>query len=119
MIYTAKTYMTWERIGTVFNEGKKEYVMVRNPKTGVDKKVCAYGLKEFQKKYPDYPVVDEYFKSREELFTHEDGYVWVVKNQNEVSSWEQGAYYCVEYGWYIPPTINNPSFEIIKKDFKK
>lgn len=43
MVYggVAKTYATWEFLGEPFKD-KYEYIMVRNPKTGVEKKVRWY-----------------------------------------------------------------------------
>lgn len=95
----AKTYTNWERDGSPFREGDKNYVYVIHPKTGNKKKVRFYGEIELF--------------DRRKLFGFDKGYITIFKGVNAENE-EYFRLSCARlasfFGWYLVSTeeFNEP-----------
>jgi len=114
--YVAKSYQSWPVEGEVFEENKKMYLKVRNPK-GEIKQVRAYSELEYRRLYGETcgnpasqsgvaiktgsPVVKS-------VLGFDEGYIWIFKGDlDNAEYWfsrTPEARFNVLWGWYIVST---------------
>lgn len=101
--------------GEPFTSNGKQYVNVRNTKTGKLRTVRWYSEKEYAKLYPSKPTIernDEFYKSQKELLGFEKGYITAFKDDtypHKEYLKEAGCKYTRWWGWYVKSTDELPS----------
>jgi hypothetical protein len=100
--------------GEPFMSNGKQYVKVKNEKTGKIRTVRYYNEKEYAKLYPsaEKPITDPYYKSQKELLGFgEKGYVVAFKGDTYSRKdflKESGARYTRWFGWTFPSEEDIP-----------
>lgn len=122
--FVAKSYSDWVRESDPFEDNKKMYVKVRNPKGGV-KTVRAYNEKEYKKLYGE-PAVSPVLSISEpmvvvntgaprvkEILGFQNGYIWIFKGDLDMAEYwfskMPECRYHVIFGWYIVSQEEIPS----------
>ncbi len=111
----APSYQGFEMIGEPFTSNGKQYIQVKNPKTGTSRTVRWYSEKEYAKAYPsaEKPTADPYYKSQKELLGFgEKGYIIAFKGDTYPHKdffKEAGARYTRWFGWSFPTEEDVPS----------
>lgn len=108
----AKTYQSWKTQGTPFEENKKCYIIVINPKTGAQKKVRWYTDREYAKMYNE-PYVSS-FDPREPWGFGDERYVTIFSGdkraiQDFFVSHPRVARYNTILQWFIPSSLPVPA----------
>lgn len=106
----AKTYQNWEIVSAISFENGKEYVHVKNPKNGRDKKVRVYSNKEYEKMYGE---TKEKLPSAQHALGFDNGYITIFKGdqkeeENEDFFRNSNARWARWWGWYIVSTESIP-----------
>lgn len=106
----AKSYQSYEVLTEPYTANKRQYVRVRNPKTGNERQVRWYTEKEYTRLYPQQTPQTATSTQKEALgFT--DNYIIILGDSVEnYPKWrkENGARYARWWGWYIPTTLPAP-----------
>ena len=95
----------------------RQYVRVRNPKTGTERQVRWYSESEYAKLYPEakenvIQVQDTYFKPQKEVLGFQKGYITIFKGDTYSHlDWFRAsiARYTRWWGWYIVSTEEIPT----------
>lgn len=101
----AKTFQSMTQIGEPYTINGKEYVQVRNEKTGTVRQVRWYTENEYQKLYPgekEKPSPSP--SSLKTLLGFHKGYITIFKGDIEDNEdWFRlsNARYCTRWGWYV------------------
>lgn len=107
----AKSYATYPIIGEPFEENKRMYVNVQAPKG--PKKVRWYTDKEYNKLYPDTPIVHNVmdFNAYHAFGFDGAGYITIYKGIN-VEEWAENdrtnIWYNLTFGYYTPSKFESP-----------
>ena len=115
----AKSFQSMTQIGEPFENNKKMYVIVRNEKTGCQRKVRWYTPKEYSKMYPEakLEITDTGFRNLKKTLGFTKGYITIFCNsdleQNQEVFRASNARNHVAFGWYIVSTEEVP--EELKK----
>ena len=111
----AKSFQSFEMLTEPYIVSGKQYVKVRNPKTGTERQVRWYSNSEFKKLYPEaQPVMqvqDSFYKPQKEVLGFTKGYITIFKgNTYEQIDWFRAsiARYARWWGWYIISTEEIP-----------
>lgn len=106
----APSFQNMEILCEPFAEKDKQYVRVRNQKTGNERKVRWYSIQEYNKLYPNNKIEDPHKKSQKEVlgFTdNEDITIYVgVTPDNEKFFRQSVARYARDWGWYTISSIS-------------
>ena len=113
----AKTYQSNHTILTEpFEEKGREYVMVKNTRTGTERKVRWYTQEEYDKMYaaasPTSRKESRPYKSQREALGFQKGYVTIFKGDTYTYlEWFRHsiARYCGWWGWYVVSTDELPN----------
>lgn len=111
----APSFQNFPVEGEPFISGGKQYVNVKNPKTGKIRTVRWYSEKEYAKLYPSTPEEksnDPYYKSQKELLGFEKGYITAfIGDTYAYKDYLKsiGCKYTRWWGWYIKSTEELPS----------
>lgn len=101
----AKSFQSMEMITEPYVVNGRQYVKVRNSKTGSERQVRWYSDAEYAKMYPDEVKdhsKDKFFKTQKEVLGFTHGYITIFKgNTYELKEWfkENGATYTRMWGW--------------------
>ena len=113
----AKSFQSFEIVSEQpYIVSGRKYVMVKNPKTGVERQVRWYTDKEYAAMYPDKaPVVqaqDTFYKPQKEVLGFTKGYITIFKGDTYAQiDWFRAsiARYARWWGWYIISTEEIPA----------
>lgn len=103
----APSFQKMEILCSPFLENKKQYVRIRNPKTGTERKVRWYSDIEYNKLYPEQKttVQDKYYKSQKEIMGFgEKEYIIIFQGitQENEEFFRQGPFRNSRWwGWYF------------------
>ena len=103
----AKSFENYEVLGSAYEKSNgKQYIKVRNPKTGTEREVRWYTEAEYKKLYPDaFVLEDNRVNHRKILGFGEKGCIVIFKDVNEENEeWFQRCSvtrYHTWWGWYI------------------
>ena len=111
----AKSFQSFEMLTEPYIVSGKQYVKVRNPKTGTERQVRWYSDAEFAKLYPEMkPMVqaqDAFYKPQKEVLGFTKGYITIFKGDTYTHiDWFRAsiARYARWWGWYIISTEEIP-----------
>ena len=111
----AKSFQSFEMLTEPYIVSGKQYVKVRNPKTGTERQVRWYSASEFAKLYPEMkPMVqaqDAFYKPQREALGFTKGYITIFKGDTYAHiDWFHAsiARYARWWGWYIISTEEIP-----------
>lgn len=111
----AKSFQSFEMLTEPYIVSGKQYVKVRNPKTGTERQVRWYSDAEFAKLYPEMkPMVqaqDTFYKPQKEVLGFTKGYITIFKGDTYAHiDWFRAsiARYARWWGWYIISTEEIP-----------
>lgn len=111
----AKSFQSFEMLTKPYVVSGKQYVKVRNPKTGTERQVRWYSNAEFAKLYPEMqPIVqaqDVFDKPQKEVLGFTKGYITIFKGDTYAHiDWFRAsiARYARWWGWYIISTEEIP-----------
>lgn len=111
----AKSFQSFEQIGEIFASNGRQYVQVRNPKTGNIRTVRWYSDSEYAKLYggtATNATPAKVISTQREALGFEKGYITIFKgNTYEHLEWfqESIARYSRWWGWYIVSTEEVPT----------
>lgn len=113
----AKSFQSFQIIKEPHAIGNREYVMVKNPKTGTERQVRWYSEKEYLKLYPGETITNkqEPVKRKtpqKEVLGFTKGYITIFKGDTApYEDWfnRSIARYHVYWGWYVISTKEVPS----------
>ena len=112
----AKSFQSFEMLTEPYIVSGKQYVKVRNPKTGTERQVRWYSDAEFAKLYPEMkPMVqaqDAFYKPQKEVLGFTKGYITIFKGDTYAHiDWFRAsiARYARWWGWYIISTEEIPA----------
>lgn len=112
----AKSFQSFEMLTEPYIVSGKQYVKVRNPKTGTERQVRWYSDSEFAKLYPEMkPMVqaqDAFYKPQKEVLGFTKGYITIFKGDTYAHiDWFRAsiARYAKWWGWYIISTEEIPN----------
>lgn len=108
----AKSYQSYEVLTEPYTVNKRQYVRVRNPKTGNERQVRWYTEKEYARLYPE-QIPQTATSTQKEALGFTKGYIIILGDSVEdYPKWreENGARYARWWGWYIIPTLSIPIF---------
>lgn len=111
----AKSFQSMEMITEPYVVNGRQYVKVRNSKTGAERQVRWYSDAEYAKMYPDEVKnhsKDKFFKTQKEVLGFTHGYITIFKgNTYDQKEWfkAHGARYARFWGWYILSTLEVPA----------
>ena len=103
----AKSFESYEVLGSAYEKSNgKQYIKVRNPKTGIEREVRWYSNAEYKKLYPDaFVLEDKRVNHRKILGFGEKGWITIFR---DVSEENEGWFnrcsvtrYHTWWGWYI------------------
>ena len=104
----AKTFQSMTQLGEPFTSNGKQYVKVRNEKTGTVRQVRWYSENEYQKLYPEVKEnPSPSLGSQKNLLGFQKGYITIFSGDVEsAEDWFRlsNARYCVHWGWYVVST---------------
>ena len=117
MMLTAPSFQDFPRESERYIKNGKQYVDVRNPKTGTLRSVRLYTEKEYKKAYPNVKVsaeLDKKMKSDElEILKKARGFsagpITLVSTADEKFLSKSNARYATDIGWYIVSTEKVPT----------
>lgn len=111
----AKSFQSFEMLTEPYAVSGKQYVKVRNPKTGTERQVRWYSDSEFAKLYPEAKVAvqvhDAFYKPQKEVLGFTKGYITIFKGDTYAAiDWFRAsiARYTRMWGWYIISTEEIP-----------
>lgn len=108
----AKSFQSMTQIGESYTVNGKEYVQVRNEKTGTIRQVRWYTQKEYEKLYPESKEnPSQSSSSQKQLLGFQKGYITIFSgdvDSNETWFRRSIARYCRHWGWYIISTEEVP-----------
>lgn len=110
----AKSFQSFEPIGEIFASNGKQYIQVRNPKTGNIRTVRWYSDSEYAKLYggtATNTTPAKVISTQKEALGFEKGYITIFKgNTYQHLGWfqESIARYSRWWGWYIVSTEEVP-----------
>ena len=112
----AKSFQSFEMLTEPYIISGKQYVKVRNPKTGTERQVRWYSASEFAKLYPETKLVvqaqDAFYKPQKEALGFTKGYITIFKGDTYAHiDWFRAsiARYARWWGWYIISTEEIPN----------
>lgn len=117
MMLTAPSFQDFPRESEPYIKNGKQYVDVRNPKTGTLRSVRLYTEKEYKKAYPNVKVsaeLDKKIKSDDlESLKKARGFsagpITLVSTADEKFLSKSNARYATDVGWYIVSTEKVPT----------
>lgn len=89
--------------------GNRQYIQVRNPKTGTNREVRFYTEKEFAKQYPEIAAFNQKTKTLKEVLGFDKGYIYIFKGSAEDWLARSEARYHVYWQWYFISTKELPT----------
>lgn len=110
----AKSFQSFEMLTEPYIVSGKQYVKVRNPKTGTERQVRWYSNSEYNKLYPEDKVKEEKtieVKTQKEVLGFSKGYITIFKGDTYAEiEWfrSSNARYAKWWGWYIISTEEIP-----------
>ena len=108
----AKSFKDWEKVTEVYSINGRDYIKVRNPKTGSVRQVRHYSQNEYLKMYPEEKAEEAaVFASQKDLLGFQKGYITIFKGDTYGNlEWFQQsiARYAKFWGWYIVSTEEVP-----------
>lgn len=115
----AKSYTNFEFLGDPFTENGKEYIMVRNPKTGTERKVRWYTGAEAEKitGVKEAPTKNKHYRPLKDVLGFEKGYIWLCAGCSYDQKEEvkvAGARYNANWGWFFPSEVELPAGDLRK-----
>lgn len=112
----AKSFAEFEILCEPYNANGKMYIQVRNPKTNTIRTVRWYTEQEYNKLYPEAPIIanNKVVKTQKEVLGFAKGYITIFKGEIDepILEWFQEKTECRYtrwWGWYIMSTENLPS----------
>ena len=125
MMLTAPSFQDFPRESEPYIKNGKQYVDVKNPKTGTVRSVRLYTEKEYNKAYPTAKVSAELSKEIEadklESLKKARGFsagpITLVSTADEKFLSKSNARYATDIGWYIVSTEKVP--ENVPADWKE
>lgn len=108
----AKSFQSFEMLTEPYIVSGKQYVKVRNPKTGTERQVRWYSDSEFAKLYPEIQAQDIFHKIQKEALGFTKGYITIFKGDTYAHiDWFRAsiARYARWWGWYIISTEEVPA----------
>lgn len=108
----AKSFQSFEMLTEPYIVSGKQYVKVRNPKTGTERQVRWYSVSEFEKLYPEMVQSQDTFHNiQKEALGFTKGYITIFKGDTHAHiDWFRAsiARYARWWGWYIISTEEIP-----------
>lgn len=112
----AKSFQQMEIVDEPFTLNGRQYVNVKNPKTGKLRQIRWYTKSEYDKLYPEVKIEDKtkspYWKPQKEVLGFTKGYITIFKGDTyPYIDWFRAsiARYARWWGWYIISTKELPS----------
>lgn len=109
----AKSFQSFEMLTEPYIVSGKQYVKVRNPKTGTERQVRWYSTSEFEKLYPEMvQTQDTFCNPQKEALGFTKGYITIFKGDTHAHiDWFRAsiARYARWWGWYIISTEEIPN----------
>lgn len=109
----AKSFQSFEMLTEPYIVSGKQYVKVRNPKTGTERQVRWYSVSEFEKLYPEMVQSQDTFHNiQKEALGFTKGYITIFKGDTHAHiDWFRAsiARYARWWGWYIISTEEVPN----------
>ena len=109
----AKSFQSFEMLTEPYIVSGKQYVKVRNPKTGTERQVRWYSASEFEKLYPEMVQSQDTFHNiQKEALGFTKGYITIFKGDTHAHiDWFRAsiARYARWWGWYIISTEEIPN----------
>lgn len=112
----AKSFQSFEMLTEPYIVSGKQYIKVRNPKTGTERQVRWYSASEYAKLYPEMkPIIqsqDAFYKPQKEALGFTKGYITIFKGDTHAYiDWFRAsiARYARWWGWYIISTEEIPA----------
>lgn len=112
----AKSFQSFEMLTEPYIVSGKQYIKVRNPKTGTERQVRWYSASEYAKLYPEMkPIIqsqDAFYKPQKEVLGFTKGYITIFKGDTHAHiDWFRAsiARYTRWWGWYIISTEEIPA----------
>ena len=109
----AKSFQSFEMLTEPYIVSGKQYVKVRNPKTGTERQVRWYSASEFEKLYPEMVQSQDIFHNiQKEALGFTKGYITIFKGDTHAHiDWFRAsiARYARWWGWYIISTEEIPN----------
>lgn len=109
----AKSFQSFEMLTEPYIVSGKQYVKVRNPKTGTERQVRWYSASEFEKLYPEMVQAQDTFHNiQKEALGFTKGYITIFKGDTHAHiDWFRAsiARYARWWGWYIISTEKIPN----------
>ena len=108
----AKSYQSFDKLTEPYSVSGKQYIKVRNPKTGAERQVRWYSDREYASMYPNEPAPVKIFRTQRQVLGFEYGYITIFKGDTyDLRSWfkDHNGRYTRWWGWYIQSTDELPS----------
>lgn len=113
----AKSFQNFEFLCDPYTVNGKQYIRVRNPKTGTERQVRWYNEIEYKKAYPETiaptgPENNPYYKPQKDVLGFNKGYITIFKGDTAKHiDWFRLsiARYARNWGWYIVSTDEIPA----------
>ena len=109
----APSFKDFEILSEPYITNGKQYIKVRNPRTGTERQVRFYSEAEYRKLYPDSDVKatieekkkDKYYRPLRDVLGFSKGYITIFGNtdhENDYFILNKNCRYAVKWGWYVP-----------------
>ena len=109
----APSFSTFEFLSEPYEQNKKMYIKVRNPKTKTERIVRWYTQIEYNKAYPNAKIeVDKYYRPLKSVLGFDNNYIMLIRGEvedNFVWLADSVARYHKYWGWYIISTVKIPN----------
>lgn len=108
----APSFQNFEMLTEPYEVSGKQYIKVRNPRTGTERQVRFYSEAEYRKLYPEsnakLPIEekkkDKYYRPLRDVLGFNKGYITIFSNADEENEYFLTcavARYSTRWGWYI------------------
>ena len=105
----APSFKNFEFLTEPYFSNGKQYIKVRNPKTGTERQVRWYEDAEYRKLYPEEQKI---FKTRKQVLGFDNDYITIARSYNEeAETWLEtsSARFHTYWGWYFISSEPLPS----------
>lgn len=108
----APSFQKMEILCSPFTENNKQYVRIRNQKTGTERKVRWYSDQEYNRLYPNQKTEKQskYYKPQKEVLGFgEEGYITIYKGitPSDEEFFRKGPFRNSRWwGWYLPSSFS-------------
>lgn len=109
----APSFQAFEMLCEPYEVNGKQYIKVRNPRTGTERQIRFYSEAEYRKLYPDSDAKasieekkkDKYYRPLRDVLGFSKGYITIFGNtdhENDYFMLNKNCRYAVRWGWYVP-----------------